>query len=58
MHRFTDDQIERLKREAKQIKRRDGITHTESLDRIAREQGYQSWWHLQQSKETSNARTP
>jgi hypothetical protein len=41
--RFTLAQIERLKREAKKIKKEQGITHTEALDKVALKYEYHSW---------------
>lgn len=34
-----------LKRKAKNIRKTSGITHSQALDNIAREQGYQDWKH-------------
>lgn len=38
--------VEYLKRLAKTVKKEKGITHTEALDLIARERGYQDWKDL------------
>ncbi|MBF0143571.1 MAG: hypothetical protein HQL59_08980 [Magnetococcales bacterium] len=35
--------IQHLKRQAKKISKERGITHSEALDILAREQGYQNW---------------
>lgn len=35
--------LEGLKRQAKRLKRESGITHTEALERVAREAGYASF---------------
>lgn len=41
--RFTLAQVERLKREARRIKKDRGCTHTEALDIVALKYEYQSW---------------
>lgn len=35
--------VERLKREAKQIKRAEGCTHVAALDRVAVREGFANW---------------
>lgn len=35
--------IERLKREAKKLKKAEGIPHNEALNRLAKTYGYTSW---------------
>jgi hypothetical protein len=44
---FTAVEIEALKREAKKLRKREGIQHVAALDRIAVREGFESWWHLQ-----------
>jgi hypothetical protein len=44
---FTTVELENLKREAKKIRKRDGIPHVEALNRIAVREGFASWWQLQ-----------
>lgn len=44
---FTATELEKLKREAKSLRKREGIQHVEALDRIAVREGFESWWHLQ-----------
>lgn len=42
----TDTQIQRWKKAAKKIVRSTpDVTHTEALNRVAREAGYQDGWH-------------
>lgn len=42
---LTDTQIEKWKRAAKKLVKTTGITHTQALDQIARENGFQDgWW--------------
>lgn len=38
--------IEQLKRDAKRLKKALGITHTAALNKVAQEQGYNSWEDL------------
>jgi hypothetical protein len=41
---FTPNEIERLRRQAKQIRKTiPGRLHTEVLDQIARERGFENW---------------
>jgi hypothetical protein len=43
---FSSAQIENFKAEAKRMKKADGITHCEALNRIAQRYGYNTWMHL------------
>lgn len=36
----------RLKRKARRLARREGLSHTEALDRLARAEGFRNWSHL------------
>lgn len=36
--------LEGIKRRAKKMKREIPITHTQALERIAREEGYENYW--------------
>ncbi|UCV22509.1 glyoxalase superfamily protein [Ferribacterium limneticum] len=40
---FSPSRIERLKREAKQLRQNSPITHSEALDSIAKDNGYGNW---------------
>ena len=44
---FTATELENLKREAKKLRKGEGIPHVEALNRIAVREGFESWWHLQ-----------
>lgn len=46
---LSKEDIPVLKRQAKAIKRRQGITHAEALDQVARQYGFNAWSHLQSS---------
>lgn len=43
---LTEPQIDRLKRDAKRLKKESGATyptHAQALDKVAQEQGYRDW---------------
>lgn len=48
-------QLERLRREAKKLKRELGITHSEALDRIAARYGFANWSQLAKHINASSA---
>lgn len=51
----TRPTAELLKRKAKNIRKSSGITHSQALDTIAREQGYKDWKHYRiESKQVQN----
>lgn len=52
---FSPSQLERFRREAKQLGRRLSITHSEALDRIAAQHGFTNWSLL--SKHSDAAQT-
>jgi len=43
--------LEYLKRQAKTIKKMAGITHTQALDIVAEQKGFNNWGHLLSSIE-------
>lgn len=45
--KYTQHQIDRLKREAKKLRKTGDLTHVQALDQIAEREGFPSWWHLQ-----------
>lgn len=47
--RLSKSDIPTLKRLAKAIKRKQGISHSEALDQVAQQYGYNAWSHLQSS---------
>ena len=54
-HVFTPAQIERLKREAKALKKEKGIAHTQALDEVARKYGYADYWTLNRASTKEGA---
>jgi hypothetical protein len=58
MQKFTTGQIERLKRDAKQLKKANGLSHHEAQDRIAMQHGHQSWDALMRWNAKTAAVTP
>ncbi len=52
---ITPADLERFKREAKRLRRRDGITHLQALDALAEAAGYPGWWQLQHRVNTQPA---
>lgn len=52
---FTLSQIERFKREAKQLHRATPIAHSQALDRIANANGYSNWSLLAKHSDTHDA---
>ena len=44
---ISTNEIRSLKLAAKSLKRKSGISHSEALDQVAREKGFNSWSHLQ-----------
>lgn len=54
--RLSKSQIPTLKRLAKAIKRDKGISHSEALDQVAQQYGYNAWSHLQSSIHEHTAR--
>lgn len=49
---FFPNQIERFKREAKTVAKSSGCTHSESLDRIAKREGWTNWSLLSKNSRT------
>jgi hypothetical protein len=43
---FSPTQLANFKGEAKRMKKAEGITHCEALNRIAQRYGFKSWMHL------------
>lgn len=50
---FPPNQIERFKREAKTVAKSSGCTHSESLDRIAKREGWTNWSLLSKNSRTN-----
>lgn len=46
MDQMSKTTIENLKGEAKRMKKADGITHVEALNRLAKREGFKHWGHL------------
>jgi Glyoxalase superfamily protein len=40
---MTSNEIERLKREAKKLRKQEGTTHSQALDKLAQQKGYKNW---------------
>jgi len=55
---FTPAQIDRFKREAKQLHHAFAIPHSQALDRIANSNGYSNWSLLMKHSEGSGAQQP
>lgn len=51
MPQFSANQIAQLRRNAKRLVREQGLTHSESLDRQARTEGYGNWSQLMKHAE-------
>lgn len=49
MKTITHSQLEDIRRAAKRLKKDLGITHSEALERLSKEAGFQDYHHLQQS---------
>lgn len=48
---ITSPNVERLKQQARNIKKEKNIPHTQALDEVAREAGFNHWHHVTQSHE-------
>ena len=40
---ITQTKIEKMKREAKEMRKRDGVPHRQALDKVAQQHGYAHW---------------
>lgn len=49
MKTITNSQLEDLRRAAKRLKKDFGITHSEALEKLSKEAGFQDYHHLQKS---------
>jgi len=61
MNRYTPQEIERFKRDAKRCERDSGSLHSQALDRIAADHGYANWSMLMKHRlplGKSNAKQP
>lgn len=50
--RLTASAVERMKRDAKKLRKAEGIAHHEALDRIAAERGFRNWSLLAKAAES------
>ena len=53
--RTSAAQVDSLKRAAKKLQRKDGGKHTDLLDRVARQHGYNHWYHVVTCQEMTAA---
>lgn len=56
--KFISHSADYIKRQAKSIKKKEGITHVQALDKSAVLCGYHNWSHFLNKDKQSNSSTP